>query len=88
MKFKSLFISAGLSLLAMYAFSGMQQSSNGFDNVPKVALSKTGQDWPVWTRDGSGNLYSPEKNLPSKFEPGEFIIGTEDIDMSLSLIHI
>ena len=82
MKFKSLFIPAGLSLLAMYAFSGMQQSSNGFDNVPKVALSKTGQDWPVWTRDGSGNLYSPEKNLPSKFEPGEFIIGTEDIDMS------
>ena len=82
MKIKSLFITGGLSLLAFYAFSGMQQTSKGSDDVSVGASSKTGQDWPVWTRNGSGNLYSPEKNLPEKFEPGEFIIGTENIDMS------
>ena len=65
MKNKSLFISGGLSLLAIFAFSGMQQTSKGVDNVSKVAASKSDQDWPVWTRDGSGNLYSAEKNLPS-----------------------
>lgn len=82
MKIKSLFITGGLSLLAFYAFSGMQQTSKGSDDVSVGASSKTWQDWPVWTRNGSGNLYSPEKNLPEKFEPGEFIIGTENIDMS------
>ena len=82
MKIKSLFITGGLSLLAFYAFSGMQQTSKGSEDVSVGASSKTGQDWPVWTRNGSGNLYSPEKNLPEKFEPGEFIIGTENIDMS------
>ena len=82
MKIKSLFITGGLSLLAFYAFSGMQQTSKGSDDVSVGSSSKTGQDWPVWTRNGSGNLYSPEKDLPEKFEPGEFIIGTENIDMS------
>ena len=30
------------------------------------------QDWPQWGRNGSKNLYTPAKGLPSKFNPGEF----------------
>ena len=32
-------------------------------NSPIVAPAVAGQDWPVWGRDGSGNLYSPEKGI-------------------------
>ena len=51
--------------------------------VPTISRtsSKTGKTGQ-FTRNGSGNLYSPEKNLPEKFEPGEFIIGTKNREMS------
>jgi len=41
-----------------------------------------GQDWPVWSRDGSGNLYSPETGIAASFDPGKFVKGTEDVDLS------
>lgn len=28
-------------------------------------------DWPQWGRDGSGNMVSPETNLPETFSPGQ-----------------
>jgi outer membrane protein assembly factor BamB len=40
-------------------------------------------DWPAW--GGSSphrNMYSDEKGLPEKFEPGKYKKGTEDIDMA------
>ena len=36
----------------------------------------------VWGRDGSGNLYSPERSLPATFDPGKFKRGTEEINMA------
>ena len=40
-----------------------------------------GQDWPVWSGNGDGNLYSPEQGIAESFEPGKFKKGTEEIDM-------
>jgi outer membrane protein assembly factor BamB len=51
-------------------------------NSPIVAPAVAGQDWPVWGRDGSGNLYSPEKGIAASFDPGNFVKGTEEIDMT------
>ncbi|MEW6159405.1 MAG: PQQ-binding-like beta-propeller repeat protein [Verrucomicrobiota bacterium] len=40
-------------------------------------------DWPSWGGSDPGrNMYSPEKGLPDKFEPGKFKRGTEEIDMA------
>src|SRR5688572_26474259 len=40
------------------------------------------EDWPQWGRTTQGrNMYSPEKGLPAKFEPGKFKSGTEDVDL-------
>ncbi|MBI98510.1 MAG: pyrrolo-quinoline quinone [Verrucomicrobiales bacterium] len=50
--------------------------------VANLEVPKGGQDWPVWSGNGSGNLYSPEKNIPASFDPGKFKKGTEDIDLS------
>ena len=44
-------------------------------------VSSNGQDWPVWSGNGDGNLYSPEKGIAENFEPGKFKKGTEEIDM-------
>ena len=50
--------------------------------VAPAAVAVEGQDWPVWGRDGSGNLYSPERGLSATFDPGKFKRGTEEIDMA------
>ena len=47
-----------------------------------LGLTVQSGDWPQWGRDASKNFYSPEKGLPSEFHPGDFIQGTEDIDLS------
>ena len=40
-------------------------------------------DWPRWGGPDLGrNMYSPEKNLPDRFEPGKFKKGTEMVDMA------
>jgi outer membrane protein assembly factor BamB len=40
-------------------------------------------DWPRWGGPDPGrNMYSPEKNLPDRFEPGKFKKGTEEIDVA------
>ncbi len=44
--------------------------------------SSKGQDWPVWTGNGAGNLYSPAKGIAASFEPGKFKKGTEEVDMN------
>src|ERR1051325_874935 len=40
-------------------------------------------DWPAWGGpDKARNMYSAEKGLPDRFEPGKFKKGSEDVDMS------
>jgi outer membrane protein assembly factor BamB len=40
------------------------------------------QDWPQWGGNDPGrNMYSPAKGLPSRFDPGKFKPGTEEIDL-------
>ncbi|MDE2681873.1 MAG: PQQ-binding-like beta-propeller repeat protein [Verrucomicrobiota bacterium] len=41
-----------------------------------------GENWPMWSRNGSGNLFSSEKGIASNFDPGKFVRGTEEIDMA------
>src|SRR6187455_446940 len=42
-----------------------------------------GADWPQWGGSDPGrNMYSSEKGLPEKFDPGKFKKGTEDVDMA------
>ena len=36
-------------------------------------------DWPLWGRDATRNMVSDEKG-PTKFEPGRFVQGTEQVD--------
>src|SRR5688572_26602793 len=39
-------------------------------------------DWPQWGGTNWGrNMYSPEKGLPAKFDPGKFKSGTEEVDL-------
>jgi outer membrane protein assembly factor BamB len=46
-------------------------------------LSLSAKDWPQWGGNDLGrNMYSPAKNLPDRFEPGQFKRGTEEIDLS------
>ena len=39
-------------------------------------------DWPQWGGTPNRNMYSPEKGLPAKVEPGKYKKGTEEIDMA------
>ena len=72
--------------------SGTAAVNEGGDDEKPVAIpeekdsgaetvSSNGQDWPVWSGNGDGNLYSPEKGIAQSFEPGKFKKGTEEIDM-------
>ena len=47
-----------------------------------IAALVAGEDWPVWSRDGSGNLFSPETGIAADFDPGKFVRGSEEIDMA------
>lgn len=46
-----------------------------------VGLAHAG-DWEQWGGTVNRNMYSPEKNLPERFDPGTFKSGSEDIDLS------
>jgi outer membrane protein assembly factor BamB len=37
-------------------------------------------DWPMWGRDPSRNMVSPETGLPDRFEPGKLRADGEDLD--------
>lgn len=39
-------------------------------------------DWPQWGGTLNRNMYSPAKNLPYRFEAGQFTRGTQDVDLS------
>jgi len=39
-------------------------------------------DWPQWGRTPQRNFYSPEKTLAERFEPGDFMQGSEEIDLA------
>ena len=39
-------------------------------------------DWPEWGGRPIRNMYSPEKGLPDRFDPGKAKAGTEQIDMA------
>ena len=47
-----------------------------------VLSSARSADWPYWGRNLSRNLYSPAKNLPDRFTPGEYKPGSEQVDMT------
>jgi outer membrane protein assembly factor BamB len=49
-------------------------------NLAVCAVSA--KDWPQWGGTPERNMYSPEKGLPEKFEPGKPKRGTEEIDLS------
>jgi outer membrane protein assembly factor BamB len=59
-----------------------------FQNILLSALCVAGclsvhaDDWPQWGGRSSRNMYSPEKGLPSQFDPGKLKKGSEEIDMA------
>ena len=40
------------------------------------------KDWPQWGGDQHRNMYSEEKGLPDRFEPGKLKKGTEEVDLA------
>ena len=56
----------------------------GAASFAALALSVTNAgDWPEWGGPDKGrNMYSTEKGLPDRFEPGKFKKGSEDVDMA------
>jgi outer membrane protein assembly factor BamB len=48
-----------------------------------VSTSAYAADWPAWGGADKGrNMFSAEKNLPDRFEPGKFKKGTEEVDLA------
>jgi hypothetical protein len=47
-----------------------------------ITLAAVAQDWPQWGGTNHRNMYSPERGLPDRVEPGAFQRGTQDIDMT------
>jgi outer membrane protein assembly factor BamB len=45
-------------------------------------LNVHAKDWPQWGGDQHRNMYSDEKGLPDRFEPGKLKKGTEDVDVA------
>ncbi len=46
-----------------------------------ASVAALASDWPQWGGKDSRNMYSPEKGLPTQFDPGQFKSGTEEVDM-------
>src|SRR4051794_7071055 len=44
------------------------------------AGTSSGGDWPEWGGHPNRNMYSTEKGLPDRFEPGKLKKGTEEVD--------
>jgi len=50
--------------------------------VSVILPAALAEDWPRWGgQDPGRNMYSREKNLPYRFEPGKPKSGTEEIDL-------
>jgi outer membrane protein assembly factor BamB len=49
--------------------------------LSSAALGRAG-DWPQWGGNSIRNMYSPERGLPDRFEPGEFQPNSEEIDLA------
>src|SRR5688500_19958982 len=48
-----------------------------------VTTTMNGADWPQWGGPDPGrNMFSPEKGLPDRFEPGKLKKGTEEVDLA------
>ena len=47
-----------------------------------LCVQASAADWPVWGRNHNRNLYSPEKGIPLDFDPGRFVRGSEQVDLS------
>ncbi len=47
-----------------------------------LAGTSLGEDWPQWGGRPTRNMYSAEKGLPDRFDPGKPKKGTEEIDPS------
>src|SRR4051812_29780909 len=47
-----------------------------------IGGASSGADWPQWGGRPTRNMYSPEKGLPDRFEPGKPKSGTEEVDMA------
>ena len=45
------------------------------------SCSASAADWPQWGRTAGRNMASPENNIPAQFTPGEYVDGTEQIDL-------
>ncbi len=45
------------------------------------ATAAESQDWPMWGRDHTRNMVSMETGLPDTFSPGQFVRGTDQIDL-------
>ncbi len=41
-----------------------------------------GSEWPMWGRTPDRNMIGEAKNLPVNVEPGDYVSGTDDIDLS------
>lgn len=50
--------------------------------VFKLTLPVPADDWPLWGRDSSRNMVSPEKGIPEDFNVGEFRNNSEEVDLS------
>src|SRR5689334_21256319 len=54
----------------------------GLISAGLLAGTASGDDWPQWGGRDTRNMYSAEKGLPDKFDPGKLKSGTEEVDMS------
>jgi len=50
--------------------------------VGLLPLLVSAADWPMWGRNASRNMVSPETGLPSSFDPGRYKGNSEEIDLS------
>ena len=60
---------------------GLAAIAIGFASFADHHKSK-GSDWPMWGRTPDRNMIGEAKNLPVNIEPGDYVSGTDDIDLS------
>src|SRR5213075_1660329 len=58
----------------------MKRASISAALVSATLLAISGEDWPEWGGHPNRNMYSTEKGLPDRFEPGKLKKGTEEVD--------
>ena len=79
---------ATMVALALLALSGCKRESPdaGSRAVEPASTApppaQVSGDWPEWGGTPARNMYSTARNLPDRFEPGEFKPGTDDIDIT------